>query len=106
AELEAHYPELKTASSPTQKISGNVLPSLKKVRHQVPQWSLDDAFTEEDLRAFDERVRKTLAKQLGASAHPTYMCELKIDGLHVVLTYEKGKLTTAATRGDGVVGED
>lgn len=105
SELEAQYPDLKTASSPTQKIAGGVMPGLRKVRHQVPQWSLDDAFTEEDFRAFDERVRKGLAKA-GVTAAPAYMCELKIDGLHVVLTYEKGSLTTAATRGDGVVGED
>ncbi|MEA2701632.1 MAG: ligase [Candidatus Parcubacteria bacterium] len=106
AELEAEYPELKRADSPTQKVAGNVLPGLRKVRHQVQQWSLDDAFTEADLRAFDERVRRTLAKTLGREAAPTYMCELKIDGLHIVLTYERGKLATAATRGDGKTGED
>lgn len=106
AELEGRYPELRTSDSPTQKVAGRVLPGLKKVRHQVPQWSLDDAFTEADFRAFDERVRRTLSKTLGREVSPTYVCELKIDGLHIVLTYEKGKLTTAATRGDGVVGED
>lgn len=106
AELEAKYPELKTADSPTQKIAGAALPGLRKVRHQVPQWSLDDAFTEADFRAFDERVRRTLTKVLGREATPSYMCELKIDGLHIVLTYEQGTLTTAATRGDGKIGED
>jgi len=106
AELERDYPELRTDDSPTQKIAGRALPGLKKVRHQVQQWSLDDAFTETDLRAFDERVRRALSKALGRDISPTYACELKIDGLHIVLTYEKGRLVTAATRGDGVVGED
>jgi DNA ligase (NAD+) len=106
AELEAAHPELATEKSPTKTIAGKALPGLKKVRHQVPQWSLDDAFTEADLRAFDDRVRRGLAKAVGNEAVPAYVCELKIDGLHVVLTYEKGKLVTAATRGDGVIGED
>jgi DNA ligase (NAD+) len=78
--------------------------TLKKVPHDVPQWSLDDAFDERDLRAFDERVRKSLAKEeLGT---PAYTCELKIDGLHIVLTYERGLLARAVTRGDGTIGED
>ncbi|HEX8591590.1 MAG TPA: NAD-dependent DNA ligase LigA, partial [Candidatus Paceibacterota bacterium] len=106
AELEAAHPELKKPSSPTQTIAGATLPILKKVRHQVPQWSLDDAFTEADLYAWTERVERLLEKALGRKVAPTYVCELKIDGLHIVLTYEKGKLVTAATRGDGVVGED
>ncbi len=100
-ELEEAHPELKTADSPTQRVSGNVLPQLKKVPHVVPQWSLNDAFTEADLRAFDDRVRKALP-----NGEPRYACELKIDGLHIVLTYEKGELIRAATRGDGKVGED
>ncbi len=104
--LEDRYPELVTPDSPTQVVAGSVLPELKKTKHQVPQWSLEDAFDEDDLTAFDERVRRTLEKALGRSVTPTYSCELKIDGLHIVLTYEKGKLVTAATRGDGVIGED
>ncbi|MCX6787703.1 MAG: NAD-dependent DNA ligase LigA [Candidatus Kaiserbacteria bacterium] len=100
AELEGKYPELITPDSPTQIVAGAALPFLKKVRHTVPQWSFNDAFTEEDIRAFDERVRKV------SGAVPTYDLELKIDGLKIVLTYEKGVLMTAATRGDGVVGED
>ncbi|HRH55250.1 MAG TPA: NAD-dependent DNA ligase LigA [Candidatus Paceibacterota bacterium] len=104
--LEARYPGLVTTDSPTQTVAGKVLPGLKKVRHQVPQWSLDDAFDEAELRAFDERVRRGLSKVLGPSALPTYVCELKIDGAHIILTYEKGLLVQAATRGDGVVGED
>jgi DNA ligase (NAD+) len=106
AELEAEFPELKDATSPTQTIAGAVLPGLKKVRHQVPQWSLDDAFTDAELRAWTDRVERLLEKAYGKKVTPTYVCEMKIDGLHVVLTYEKGKLVTAATRGDGVIGED
>ncbi|MES2931565.1 MAG: NAD-dependent DNA ligase LigA [Patescibacteria group bacterium] len=103
--LEREYPSLVTANSPTQKVAGNVLPGLKKVRHQVAQWSLDDAFNEEEIRAFDERVRRGLMK-VGSTAAPAYVCELKIDGAHIILTYEKGNLVLAATRGDGVVGEN
>ncbi|HVX91415.1 MAG TPA: NAD-dependent DNA ligase LigA [Candidatus Paceibacterota bacterium] len=100
AELEEKYPSLVTPDSPTQIVSGAPLPELKKVRHKVAQWSFNDAFTNEDIRAFDERVRKITGKV------PTYDLELKIDGLKIVYTYEKGKLVTAATRGDGVIGED
>lgn len=100
AELEEKYPELITPDSPTQVVAGAPLPFLKKVRHTISQWSFNDAFTEDDIRAFDERVRKV------SGAVPTYDLELKIDGLKIVLTYEKGVLTTAATRGDGVIGED
>jgi len=98
--LEGKYPELVTPTSPTQVVAGAPLPFLKKVRHQVAQWSFNDAFTEEDIRAFDERVRKV------SGSAQTYDVELKIDGLKIVLTYEKGVLTTATTRGDGVIGED
>ncbi len=105
SELEEQYPELVSPESPTRRIAGKALPELQKVRHTVAQWSLDDAFEEEDLRAFDERVRRGL-ERAGEMQAPTYACELKIDGLHIVLTYEKGKLVTAATRGDGVIGED
>lgn len=105
AELEGRYPELVTKDSPTQVVAGAVLPELKKVRHQVAQWSLNDAFDEADVRAFDERVRRQLEKA-GDRERPKYVCELKIDGVHALLTYEKGDLVLAATRGDGVVGED
>ena len=104
--LEKEYPELVTPDSPTQIVAGKPLPSLKKVRHTVPQWSLDDAFDEAEMHAFDERVQRALIKVYGTNVAPTYVCELKIDGAHIILTYEKGTLTTAATRGDGVVGED
>lgn len=99
-ELEEKYPELARADSVTRRVAGEALPFLKKVRHEVPQWSFADAFSEEEVRSFDERVRKV------SGAIPSYDLELKIDGLKIVLTYKKGVLTTAATRGDGEVGED
>lgn len=99
-ELEEAYPELVQKDSVTQRVSGEALSTLSKVRHEVPQWSYNDAFTEEEVRAFDERVRKVSGGQ------PTYDLELKIDGLKIVFTYERGTLVRAATRGDGVVGEE
>ncbi len=103
--LEEKYPEQVTPDSPTQRVAGAPLPELRKVRHAVPQWSLNDAFEESEIRSFDERVRRALDKA-GDTGKVRYACELKIDGLHIVLTYEKGKLVQAATRGDGVIGED
>ncbi len=99
--LELQYPELITKDSPTQRVAGEPLPQFKKVSHKVAQWSFNDAFTEADIRAFDTRIKKALGKE-----KVSYDCELKIDGLKVVLSYEKGMLNTAATRGNGVVGED
>ncbi|HEY4496119.1 MAG TPA: NAD-dependent DNA ligase LigA, partial [Candidatus Paceibacterota bacterium] len=100
-EIENKYPELITPDSPSQRVSGKPLPEFKKAVHQVPQWSFNDAFTEEDIRDFDERVKKRLNL-----SDLYYVCELKIDGLKIVLEYEKGILRRAATRGDGKVGED
>lgn len=100
SELEGHYPELAHPDSATRCIVGEALPFLKKVRHDIPQWSFNDAFSEEEVSAFDERVRKV------SGIAPTYDLELKIDGLKIVFTYEKGILVSAATRGDGVIGED
>ena len=99
-ELEAAYPELSTLDSPTKRVGGRPLKEFVKIVHTVPQWSFNDAFSEEDMSAFDERVKKLLGRE------PEYTAELKIDGLKVVLTYENGVLKTAATRGDGRVGED
>ena len=98
--LEVQYPELVRADSVTQRIVGEAVPLLKKVKHAVAQWSFNDAFDPEEIQAFDERVRKVSGKV------PTYDLELKIDGLKIVFTYEKGKLVCAATRGDGIIGED
>ena len=100
-DLESQYPALNTPDSPTQQVGDVVLKEFSKVEHKVSQWSFNDAFDEDDIRAFDERIRRLLDGE-----KPEYLVELKIDGLKVVLTYEKGVLKTAATRGDGRVGED
>ena len=105
ADIEARYPSIITGESPTQRVAGQPLSGFKKVRHEIPQWSFNDAFNEEDMREFDARVKRFLRGDLG-EVEPTYVSELKIDGLKIVLTYEKGRLLRAATRGDGSVGED
>lgn len=104
--LEDRYPELVTPDSPTQRVAGAPLPEFKKVTHAVAQWSFNDVFNEDELRAFDERMQKNVRAEFGNSARATYTAELKIDGLKIVLTYQQGMLKTAATRGDGTVGED
>lgn len=104
-EIEGEYPSLVTPDSPSQRVAGTPLPQFQKVRHQVPQWSFNDAFSPEEMREFDARVKRQLATA-GIEDAPTYLCELKIDGLKIVFTYEQGMLVTAATRGDGEVGED
>ena len=98
-ELETAYPDQVLADSPTHRIGGKVLDGFEKYSHQYPLYSLQDAFSREELEAFDARVRKEVA-------HPTYICELKIDGLSISLTYEKGILVAGATRGDGSIGEN
>ncbi|MFC7441876.1 NAD-dependent DNA ligase LigA [Laceyella putida] len=99
--LEQQFPELVTPDSPTQRVGGKVLPHFDKVEHLSPMLSLGNAFNEEDLREFDERVQKA------AGGKPVkYVCELKIDGLAVSLRYEDGRFALGATRGDGTVGED
>lgn len=104
-QIERRFPTLVAPDSPSQRVGGKPLPGFKKVRHEVAQWSFNDAFDEEEMREFDARVRRFL-KAEGLSQEPTYSCELKIDGLKVVLTYERGFLKHAATRGDGTTGED
>ena len=98
-ELEAAYPDQVLADSPTHRVGGKVLDGFEKYSHQYPLYSLQDAFSREELEAFDARVRKEVT-------HPTYICELKIDGLSISLTYEKGILVAGATRGDGSIGEN
>ena len=98
-ELEAANPDQVLADSPTHRVGGKVLDGFEKYSHQYPLYSLQDAFSREELEAFDARVRKEVA-------HPTYICELKIDGLSISLTYEKGILVAGATRGDGSIGEN
>lgn len=104
--IEAQFPELITPDSPTQRVAGAPLPYFEKVTHTVRQWSFNDAFTEQDIVDFQDRVDRFLKKETGKTHPFSYVCELKIDGLKIVLTYEKGILKTAATRGDGIVGED
>ncbi len=106
-ELEAAFPDLKHADSPTQRIGGQPLEKFQKIRHVVPQWSFHDAFTEQEVVQWEQRILKKLTKQLGRTPKDlSYIAELKIDGLHIVLTYHDGRLVSAATRGDGKVGED
>jgi DNA ligase (NAD+) len=104
--IEGEYPSLITPDSPSQRVAGAPLPKFEKVVHKVPQWSLNDAFDEADIREFDARVRRMLRSETGKDVAPEYTCELKIDGLHIVLEYQEGKLMVAATRGDGRVGEN
>src|ERR1035437_8484333 len=162
--IESQYPKLKTADSPSQRIGGEPLKEFKKVRHTVPQWSFNDAFSEEEVKEFDARTKRFLKveskksikskvknsekqsmeagtsfegapqslargrsgfsaenkrtprkivpvgmrddKESNLELKLTYLCEHKIDGLKIVLTYEKGLLKQAATRGDGTTGED
>ena len=98
-ELETAHPDEILPESPTHRVGGVVLKGFTKYQHQYPLYSLQDAFSREELEAFDQRVRKDFSSI-------SYVCELKIDGLSISLTYENGVLVTGATRGDGSVGED
>ncbi len=100
--LEAAHPEFVTPDSPTQRIGAAPLKKFAEVQHAIPMLSLDNAFTDEDIRAFDQRIRD----RLKTSATIEYCCEPKLDGLAVSIRYEKGHLVQAATRGDGATGED
>lgn len=104
--LEEEYPALITPDSPTQRVAGGIAEGFKKITHKVPQWSFNDAFTEEDIREFDARVRRFYKAETGEDFEPEYNVELKIDGSHLVLEYENGILKSGATRGDGRVGEN
>ena len=98
-DLEEEHPELVRSDSPTQHAGGQIIDEFKKVEHKIPMMSLSDVFSESEVLQFDERIKKE-------NIYPKYVCELKIDGLSVSLLYEKGKLVRAATRGDGIIGED
>lgn len=98
-EIEEEHPEWIRDDSPTQHAGGKIIDGFEKVTHKIPMMSLSDVFSESELIAFDERIKKE-------GIRPQYVCELKIDGLSVSLLYEKGKLVRAATRGDGTTGED
>src|SRR5918993_4858490 len=101
--LEVEYPDLVTPDSPTQRVAGRPTEGFATVEHLAPMLSLDNAYSDDELRAFDERVRR--GASLGDAAVP-YVAELKIDGLSIALTYEDGRLVRGATRGDGMRGED
>jgi DNA ligase (NAD+) len=105
-QLEAEHPELVTADSPTQRVGGRLAAGFESVEHLQPLLSLDNAYSETELRAFDERVRRGLAETGAVPQRLAYVVELKIDGLSIALTYEDGQLRRGATRGDGVHGED
>ena len=98
-EIEKNYPEFKTVDSPSQKVGGEVISGFEKVYHETPMMSLSNVFNEEEIILFDERIKKEFK-------NPKYVCELKIDGLSVSLVYKEGILKTAATRGNGLVGEN
>ncbi|MDG3131823.1 NAD-dependent DNA ligase LigA [Streptococcus suis] len=98
-ELETAYPELILPDSPTHRVGGKVLDGFEKYQHVYPLFSLQDAFSRDELDAFDKRIRKEFPTA-------TYICELKIDGLSISLTYEAGQLVVGATRGDGSIGEN
>lgn len=98
-ELEEKYPDKILSNSPTHRIGGEVIDEFNKIVHERPMLSLSNVFNEDEIVNFDEKIKKVVS-------NPKYVCELKIDGLSVSLLYEQGKLIRAATRGDGVVGED
>ena len=106
-QVEAEHPELITSDSPTQRVAGAPLKEFVKIKHAVSQWSFNDAFAAADVSEWEERILRLLEKETNQRPQDlSYVCELKIDGLHIVLTYVKGKLQVAATRGDGAVGEN
>jgi DNA ligase (NAD+) len=105
-ELEARHPELVAPDSPTQRVGGRPAEGFATVEHAVPMLSLDNAYADEDLRAFHDRVVRFLGSSGDVPAEVAYVAELKIDGLSIALTYENGVLVRGVTRGDGVRGED
>jgi len=104
-QLEEKYPEFRGPDSPSQRIGGEPLKKFEKVRHAHRQWSLDDAFSFEEVKKWEERFLRLLDKK-NIKTKPEYCAEIKIDGLKIVLTYKNGLLIQAATRGDGVIGEN
>ncbi|MBP6889797.1 MAG: NAD-dependent DNA ligase LigA [Candidatus Moranbacteria bacterium] len=107
--LEQEYPHFVVPESPTQRVGAEPLVAFEKIQHEVAQWSFDDIFDFEELRAWDSKVKKLLTQQgisLDENENIEYCCELKIDGLKMILTYHEGILIQGATRGDGTVGEN
>ncbi|NLB18846.1 MAG: NAD-dependent DNA ligase LigA, partial [Syntrophomonadaceae bacterium] len=99
--IEGEFPELILPDSPTQRVAGQPLPGFRTVRHRTPLLSLDNCFSQEELYEFHRRIGERIAPN-----QPSYVCELKIDGVSIALVYEDGLLTSAATRGDGITGEN
>jgi DNA ligase (NAD+) len=106
-ELEEEYPEYKDPLSPTVRVGGHILDGFQKAQHRYSQWSFDNVFSFEELKKWETKVKNLLAKRdASLVSQISYVSELKIDGLKVILDYENGRLVRGATRGDGVVGED
>jgi DNA ligase (NAD+) len=105
-DLELEYPQYAESVSPTQKVGGYADELFSPVVHTVAQWSFNNAFSKQDIIDFDTRIKKFLYKELEKEVEVEYVCELKIDGLKIVIEYQDGKLYRASTRGDGVVGEN
>ncbi|MFA5652155.1 MAG: NAD-dependent DNA ligase LigA, partial [Candidatus Paceibacterota bacterium] len=117
--IEEKYPKLRTPQSPSQRVGGEPLSEFKKVKHEVRQWSFDDCFSADGLKKWDEKARRMIEKEPSLKGDPKsnksqfdgarkieYCCELKIDGLKIILTYKNGKFIQGATRGDGEIGEN
>lgn len=104
--LEEKYPQFKSLLSPSHRVGSRPLDKFKKTKHAVKQWSFDNIFDFNELKKWDEKIKRFVQKETKNNSVTEYLCELKIDGLKIVLTYENGVLKTGATRGDGIIGED
>ncbi len=105
--LEEKNPQFQSSSSPTQRVGGKPLEYFEKVRHEIRQWSFDDVFSFDELKKWDEKVKRLIEKYPKLKKEKLeYCCEMKIDGLKIILTYKNGELLKGATRGDGVIGEN
>jgi DNA ligase (NAD+) len=105
-DLEEKCPQFRSETSPSQRVGGVALDKFEKTKHKVRQWSFSDVFSFDELVKWEEKIQRMIEKKIGSKKRLSYCAEGKIDGLKVILTYEKGVLVTAATRGDGVIGED
>lgn len=106
SELEERYPEFKQKNSLTSTVGGRVIEKFEKIPHKYRQWSYDNIFDFSELQKWEEKIKRFISKESRVSAILDYVCELKIDGLKIIVEYKKGNFVRAATRGDGVVGED
>ena len=103
-DLEQQFPDLTTPDSPTQRIGGKPLERFGKIRHSKPMLSFNDAFSEQDMRDWLERIKTLIRKSYGGQGNIDFFAELKIDGLAVEIVYENGLLNTGSTRGNGIIG--